>query len=114
MLSCAVRDSRSDRTSETRAKFCETRASRDAMLPDVVTILVGATYTGRPSSPNENRAFGAKLRSTDRGTFWLSENVPSMFAMNRAPRIPPFHERFDRTLRCGWKRVANSVTFGAE
>jgi hypothetical protein len=34
--------------------------------------------------------------------------------VNRASSTLPCHERFERTVRCGWKSFANSVTFGAE
>src|SRR5688572_6557423 len=37
-----------------------------------------------------------------------------MLAENRASRMLPFHDRFERTVRCGRKFEANSVTFGAE
>jgi hypothetical protein len=65
-LICDVRDWRSDRISVTRAKSCDTRASRDAMLPVVGTMLDVSTYTGRLSSGIVNRVDGLKLRSTDR------------------------------------------------
>ena len=44
----------------------------------------------------------------------FSDTVPSMFALNRPPRIAPFHARFERTVRCGVKLGDISVTFGDE
>jgi hypothetical protein len=54
-MSCAVRDWRSERISETREKSCDTRASRDAMLPVIGSMLLCCTYIGRPSSARVNR-----------------------------------------------------------
>ena len=54
-LSCAVRDCRSERISVTRENDCDTRASRDAMLPVVGTMLSSRTNTGAlPSDVNGN------------------------------------------------------------
>ena len=89
---------------DTRANDCDTRASRDAMLPVVGTMLVGSTNTGRPpSSASENAAIGAKFRSTDRCWFRLSEYVPSTLVVKRPSSTLPFHDRFERTVRCGRK-----------
>src|SRR5438094_107909 len=93
-LSWLVCDWRSERISVTRANDGDTRASRLAIDPDVVTMLVGNTYTGRPSPASVNRSIGVKLRSTDRCWFRLSENVPSALSMKRASTMLPFHERF--------------------
>src|SRR5687767_16035234 len=51
----AVRDSRSERSSDTRANDCDTRASRDAITPVAGTMLVG--------SRSEERRVGKERRS---------------------------------------------------
>src|SRR5687768_15135078 len=83
------------------------------MLPVVGTMLPSCTNTGRPFSlSSANRSTGAKFRSNERCWFRFSEYVPSMFVVNRPSSTAPFHDRFERTVRCGRKFLANSVTLG--
>src|SRR3954465_1174451 len=51
--------------------------------------------------------------SSVRCWFMFRENVPSTFSEKRLSRTLPFHERFERRVRCGVKPGATSVTFGA-
>src|SRR5687768_7134629 len=113
-LNCPERDWKSERTSDTRANDWLMRASRAAMLPVAATMLVAATNTGRPSAGSVNRGAPSKLMSTERCWFRFSEYVASKLALKRASRMPPLHDRFDRTVRGGRKLGEKSVTFGEE
>src|SRR5262245_18957051 len=55
-VSCFASDRRFEWINVTREKLWETRASREAIAPEVGTMLVGCTNTGRPpSSSSVNR-----------------------------------------------------------
>src|SRR5262245_12595716 len=72
-VACAVRDSRSERRSDTRAKSVDTRAARDAIVPVVAAMSLVRTNTGLPSSASAKRSVGSKFRSIERCWLRLSE-----------------------------------------
>src|SRR5262245_50246507 len=112
-VSCAVFECRSDRSSDTRVNDCDFRPPLAAMKPVVGTMLAVSTNTGRPSSARLNCVAGLKLMSTVRCWLRLTEYVPSILVEKRASRMLPFHDRLERTVRCGRNALDTRYTFGA-